>query len=592
MIVTKRKKSPLTRDALRKLAGEKSYERGEAYAAGERVGEVAEDGGHVTAIVRGEMPYRVNLWFASAPVTYKCSCPVGVEGVCCKHCVALGLVWLDQYAGTGVASAKRAAKGTTGKKRSRAEQPLTMKDVRAHLSAQAAEGLVEMLMQHAMRDAALRQRLLLETAKATRTGLDLNTYRRALKTAMHFGEYVPYEEASGYFSNIDDVLSSIAELTDTHPAAVIELTEYALTLLEKAIESVDDSDGGTHDILERIHALHFAACTRARPDPEVLARTLFTREMQSEWEVFFGAVLRYAKILGPRGLATYRALAEFAWKDVPVLGAGEQMRWHDGRRFRITHIMDALAVLSGDLEARVAIKERDLSYAYSYLQIAELYESSGNRDRALHWAERGIVAFPERTDSRLRDFLVAQYRRRGRLDDAMSLLWKNFDDQRSLAHYMALHACAKRAGDWTTWRDKALNVIRASIAGRDTSRDVWHAGDGSLLVEIFLWEKDHEAAWRQAQTSKCSDSLWMQLAKLREKTHPADAISVYQRAVEERLAQKNNRGYADAVGLVRTIARVMKANNDTAGLTAYATAVRSRHKAKRNFIQLMDAAKL
>ena len=109
MIVTKRKKSPLTRDALRKLAGEKSYERGEAYAAGGRVGEVADDGGHVTAIVRGEMPYRVNLWFASAQVTYKCSCPVGVEGVCCKHCVALGLVWLDQYAGTGVASAKRAA---------------------------------------------------------------------------------------------------------------------------------------------------------------------------------------------------------------------------------------------------------------------------------------------------------------------------------------------------------------------------------------------------------------------------------------------------------------------------------------------------
>ncbi len=55
-----------------------------------------------------------------------------------------------------------------------------MKDVRAHLSAQRADTLVELLMQHAMRDEGLRQRLLLETAKATRTGVNVDTYRRAL----------------------------------------------------------------------------------------------------------------------------------------------------------------------------------------------------------------------------------------------------------------------------------------------------------------------------------------------------------------------------------------------------------------------------
>ncbi len=467
-----------------------------------------------------------------------------------------------------------------------------MKDVRAHLSAQRADTLVELLMQHAMRDEGLRQRLLLETAKATRTGVNVDTYRRALDNAIDVGDYVPYQEASGYFANIDDVLTSIAELADTHPAAVIELSEYALTQMEHAIESVDDSDGGTSEILQRMHALHLAACTRARPDPEALARMLFAREMESEWEVFSGAVLRYATLLGTKGLATYRALAESAWKRVPVLRAGEQMRRNEGGRLRIMHIMDALATLAGDVEARVAVRQRDLSYAYHYLEIAELYETSGKRDSALHWAEQGVVAFPERTDSRLRDFLVAQYVRRGRLDEAMLLLWQNFDDRPSLEHYIALHACAKRAGNWPVWRDKALSAIRASMSSGASTRNVWHAGDGSLLVQIFMWEKDREVAWREAQASGCSDSLWMELAKQREQTHPADAIGVYQRAVERTLAQKNNRAYQDAVDLLRTVARVMKSANDTGAMTAYVTAVRTRHKAKRNFMQLLDAMKL
>lgn len=603
MTVAKRKKSPLTRDALRRLAGPTSYERGEAYAAGGRVGEIAEDGGHITAFVRGELRYKVSLWCAKAPVTYKCSCPIGLEGACCKHCVALGLVWLDRAPGAAATSTTRAANSkATAKKRTRAERPLTVQDVRAHLAAQPADSLVDLLMQHAMRDDTLRQRLLLDTAKATRTGVNRDTYRRAIDSAVDVGDYVPYQEASGYFERIDRVLSSIAELSDTHPAAVIELTEYALTRMEQAIQSIDDSDGGTGEVLERMHQLHFAACNKARPDPEALARTLFEREMESEWDVFSGAVLRYHKLLGTTGLVTYRALAEAAWKRVPVLRAGDQMRRNEDGRFRITQIMVALSTLAGDVEARVTVLQRDLSFAYQYVVIAELYEAAGKRDSALHWAEQGVAAFPDRTDSRLRGFLVTQYERRGRHAEAMSLLWKNFEDQQALEHYVALHAGATRAGkkradascanDWITWRDKALSAIRASMSARDGSRNMWHAIDGALLVQIFMWEKDHEAAWREAQVSGCNDSLWMDLAKLREQSHPADAVGVYQRAVARVLAQTNTRTYPDAVSLLRMVARVMKSANDSEALREYLTVVRTRHKAKRNFIRLLDAAKL
>jgi hypothetical protein len=61
----------------------------------------------------------------------------------------------------------------------------------------------------------------------------------------------------------------------------------------------------------------------------------------------------------------------------------------------------------------------------------------------------------------------------------------------------------------------------------------WAArADHSELVTIFLWEKDVEAAWREAREGGCSNDLWMDLARKRETNHPEDALPIYQRQVQ------------------------------------------------------------
>ena len=103
-----------------------------------------------------------------------------------------------------------------------------------------------------------------------------------------------------------------------------------------------------------------------------------------------------------------------------------------GKRFRITHVVATLARQTGNVETVVAVKKRDLSLPYSYLQIAETYRQAGQHDLALDWAERGLKAFPERPDSRLREFLAAEYHRRKRHDDAMALVWAAFTGRTDL----------------------------------------------------------------------------------------------------------------------------------------------------------------
>lgn len=359
---------------------------------------------------------------------------------------------------------------------------------------------------------------------------------------------------------------------------------------------MDDSDGQVGTILERLQDLHHKACTKARPDPEALGRRLFEWELRSDYDVFFGAAQIYAAVLGQKGLTVYRHLAEREWAKVPVLGPDRDDADKYGRRFKLTHIMETLAQQSGDVEALVAVKRRDLSTAYSYLQIAEVYKQAGQKDLALEWAERGVRAFPQRTDSRLREFLAVEYERRHRHDEAMVLIWTDFEESPVLERYRQLKTHATRAGQWPLWRDRALELLREAIAKTkaDRSNDRWRwlpLADHSELVRIFLWERDADAAWREACDGGCTDSLWLELAAKQEQKHPEDVLPVYQKQVERTLNRKNNDAYRDAIGLLRKIHELLVSLGRESDFAGYVESVRIAHKPKRNFVKLLDHAK-
>lgn len=581
--------SPLTafldRRTLRRMAGARSFERGEDYFVNKQVGAIAEHKGTITAKVQGTRPYRVKLWIEKEDLEYSCTCPVGADGGFCKHCVAMGLTWLEG------GQLKLSGKG-------QAPPAVTMDDVHAYLSGQDKKALVDMLVDHAMEDDRLRQRLFMKTATKGSKGLDLATYRRAIDEAVESGGFVDYRSAYHYASGIEEAIDSVEELLkEGHAAEVIELTEPALEAVEEAMGSVDDSDGYMGGILERLQDLHHKACKKAKPDSEALARRLFKWELRADYDTFYGATETYADVLGEKGLAVYQNLAEAEWAKVPALGPGRDDPEKYGKRFRITHIMETLARQMGDVEAVAAVKKRDLSSAYAYLQIAETYKNAGKHDLALEWAERGVNAFPERTDSRLREFLAEEYHRRKRHDEAMALIWAEFTESPGLEQYRNLKAHAERVGQWQPWREKALEYLRKHIAGAKNERqkDQWawyRKADHSELVRIFLWEKDVEAAWREAQEGGCSNDLWLELAAKREKEHPENALPIYQRQIEPTLDRKNNEVYRQAIGLLRKVRELMVRLGRKAEFTNYLDEVRAAHKPKRNFMKLLDRARL
>lgn len=559
-------------ECLRRLADDRTFGRGQTYWQAGRVASPRGDGEAIIATVAGSRDYRVRLWREDGDLAWSCTCPVGESGAFCKHAVAVGLAVLAAAAGGG-------GSGDV--------QP-TFDDIRAWLLRKDPAELVDMILAQAHDDDHLLQRLTLGLARERNAGVDPGVWRRALDDAILHRDYVEYAEVRAYVAGISAVLDSLDELlADGHADAVVALADHAIDALAKAINEVDDSNGDVCGLLHRLKDLHHAACRKAAPDPEELARHLFERELADDWGVFSGAADEYAEVLGEAGLALFRRLAAAEWAKVPALGPGENDPARYGRRHRIRAIMLALAA---DVDAEVAVMERDLSTPSAFLEIAQLYQRADRPDAALDWAERGWRAFAgQRADTRLRAFLADAWHERGRHDEAMALVWEGFAAAPGFAAYQTLKTHADRCGQWPDWRIKALNRLRERIAG---TRPAWPGltvrSDHSDLVAIFLWEGDDEAAWREARAGGCSHQHWLRLAERRAATHPEDALAVYHEQLPVVLPATGSGDYDRAADFLRHIRDLLAALGRIDEFPRFTADLRAQHRRKRNFIKRLD----
>jgi uncharacterized Zn finger protein len=557
-------------EQLRGLAGDKTFERGTQYFLDEHVSVIESSASEIRAQVRGTEFYDVRLRASKGSLRHECTCPAADEGDLCKHGVAVGLVWLSAL-GLG-ASAKARVQGDT---------PPKLGDLREPLEAIDQRELVGLVLDHAVTDERLERKLIAAIATRDHKQPKVKLLRRQIDRAITVHDFVDRREMGDYADGIGDCVAMLDDLSKRGRAAdVIELAEHALRGIETALGTVDDSDGRMTPIMEELQRLHLAACRKAKPDGVELARRLVEWELHGEWEIFLGAAKTYAKVLGRAGLSEYRRLAQEKWAQVRTLAPGDSDAERYGSRFRITHIMESLADAGGDLADWIAVAQKDLSHAWSFVVIAEKCRKAGAHDLALEWAERGAKAFPRKIDSRLLEFLASEYTRRKRHDDAVAMRRRSFDQEFSVETYRALEKAATSAKCWPEERARAMKLLQ-----READR-----GDSTQLVEILLSEKDVDAAWTQALRGRCVESVVFEVAELREKTHPQDALPIYLARLKRSIESRNNDGYRDAVALLMRVRRIHGRLGTDAKFMKLAASVRATHKQKRNLIRLLDEA--
>jgi tetratricopeptide (TPR) repeat protein len=548
-------------DAVRALASDKVFARGEVYFRDGHVRILALESGRVLAEVEGTEDYRTELTGRGEKIDGECSCPAFEDWGFCKHMVAAALA-----ANAAGADAEAEGAGTASR-------------IRDYLKGKGVDALAEMVVDLAERDPALFRKLDMASAAAHADDRTIEVrLGKAIDEATRTRGYIDYRAASGWAADVDAALDTLADLASSDRAGlVLELVERAIDRITRAIEEIDDSDGHCGALLDRAREIHLAAAGVARPEPVQLARRLFARETEEDYDTFAGAAALYADVLGEEGLAEYRRLAAEAWEKLPPR-SGEIRARHegsDGYR-RLKAILDIFAERDGDVDARVALRAKDLTSSWSYLELAQFCLSQGRAEEALRRAEEGLWLFEDgRPDERLVFFVVDLLSKAGREADAAAHLARAFEKAPGLETYMKLRQLGGAAA-----RERAVELLEARLAGETRSR--WH-NPADLLIRVLAHEKMFDGAWAVVRQHGASIDVKESLARTCEATHPRQALETYAERVDQLADGGGNPAYAEAADLVARMAALRSA----ADQVDYVTALKARFGRRRNFMKLL-----
>jgi uncharacterized Zn finger protein len=564
----------LSKEALQSLAFGESFSRGWRYAEQSRVKALKESDGVITARVRGSDWYDVELRAEPVGLRGRCSCPMGRDGLFCKHCVATGLAWLVQQA---LGAHELSGSGS----------PQAIRD---YLGGLPRETLVEMVMEQAQADPNLKQRLVLAVARTRPAGPDSDAIRVAIDEATRSREPWSQSRDSGRVRKLDAILDTLKELLAAgHAAAVVGLAAFGLERSDGVAGRMYDPGRELEQVVSRFMSLHLKACAAARLAPEELAKWLFEFELSSNNAVHDGVFARYIELLGENGLAAYRKLAEAEWRSKATASGNRPAAVLARLSETVRHA--ALMTLDPGLMAKVGSHDFRAPWAY-YLAARDCVDMN-QMDKAVAWAEMGVKAFPDVPHAGLRELLAEEYGRRGQMTEALNQAWALFTEGPSLDHYLRLRKLAQKTRQSSVWRDEALEYLRERAArsrkaGPVAEPDEERLACGSLIVEILLKEKDADSAWREAQVGGCGEEAWLKLARAREAQHPADAIRIYQQFAEEVVQGGGNDEYRVAVRYLRRAAEIITRLGHPKKFREYLVGYRERNKRKKNLLWLLD----
>lgn len=546
-------------DALRRRVGDKAFARGEAYHHDDRVDLLSVEPNRVLAQVEGSEDYQVELHGRGKTFDGECSCPAFEDWGTCKHMVAVALAVNESGDDDSAGAVSR---------------------IRDHLMKKKVDALVEMIIRIATQKPDFFRELDLEaTAASPVGGKEIEaSLKKVIDKATYIREYIDYRAALRWAAGVSAALDAVAKLVRGEQAAIaLKLAEHAINQIGEAFEAVDDSDGHWGALMEQARDIHLAAARAVKPDPVRFAGELFARETEGQYETFRGAAEIYKDVLGKIGRAEYRRLATAAWDELPARSSKKRGRSdREGSYGTLLDILDAFAKRDGDVQARISLREKDLSSQWNYLTLVKFCVENGRTEEALRRAEEGLWVFEdENPDERLVVLACDLLQKAGRKDDLQALLWRTFEKAPTLDLYKRL---IKSGG--VPAREHAMAFL---VAQADGGRSPGFWRPANLLVDILAHERDFDAAWSAIRKYGASTDREDEIARMSERTHPQEALAVYVKRVEALVNVGGNLAYERAAKLVRRMVSLRGAGEQA----AYVAGLRQRFERRRNFIKLL-----
>ena len=424
--------------------------------------------------------------------------------------------------------------------------------------AEIAEGLgreqlVEVLVAAADRHEDVERSVRLVVARASG---DLREIRAQVDRGLRTRRFLGYRESMEWARAARPVVAELEAAARESPSAeLVELLQRAIGHVVKTMLRADDSSGMIGDVASDLLDAHAVACDAGVADPVKLARWM-VRFRFKEQDFFEPDPVRYRGALGERGVAAYRR------------AVAEQETGADA--FAARYARERLAVLDGKVDRLVELLGGDLTAPYQFRAVAGAMVELGRDDLALVWIARGVAQTSGWQLAHLYELACEIHARRG---EPLEVL------RNRRAHHQRLPS----ASTYARVRDAAEEVDAWPVE-RAAARAVLGERDRRGLVEAVLGDGDDQLAWETAMTMPTDEvgrDLWLRLAEVRAGAHPAEALTVYERLVDETLHTADRRAYAAAVRMLKSARSVAEAAGTSEAFAANVARLREVHPAGR-----------
>jgi len=305
-------------------------------------------------------------------------------------------------------------------------------------------------------------------------------------------------------------------------------------------------------------------CDAGVADPVKLAGWMI-RFRFADQDFFEVDPVRYANALGDEGMAAYRQAIDAI---------------DDAGSFAVRHARERLAVLDRDIETITELAGGDLQVPCQFFRVAEAMAELGRDDLVLEWTRRGIAETSGWQVSVLYDFACETHARLGEQLEVLRLRRAHHERMPSSSTYSALRKAAEEIDAWEVEREAARAVLRSC--------------DVRGYVVAVMSDGDTRLAWEAATAAseEVDADLWLRLAESREANHPADAVTVYQRVVDEILVETDRRAYAKAVRILKRARIAAEAAGKSGAFAEHVSRVREQYRRRPTLMAMLDKASL
>jgi uncharacterized Zn finger protein len=205
----------LTDSKIKKLAGDKYYERGVGYFETGQVENLVDFANRISAHVWGNYKYDVLFWVEHNSFYYSCDCPIGNRGEFCKHCVATALEWIDLHK-------------PRSKKKSDLDDDISFEQMHTYLMYQDKEKLARIIIDQARLNSCLSRRLKLESSVVINNKVDIDFFKSEIINALRIHEYSEGFNETKYIDDLHDIVNLLEELLSDHETEIKELVNYMM----------------------------------------------------------------------------------------------------------------------------------------------------------------------------------------------------------------------------------------------------------------------------------------------------------------------------------------------------------------------------